>query len=119
MEVWYRPDRIGLPQMNLPMHPIAPGDLWSEDPKDPDYNQHVRAPHGYSHEEMRRSDPLYDLLAVTDFNWPDALPGAGSAIFLHVWRKPRHPTAGCIAFQLSDLVEILARWSENSRLVVR
>jgi L,D-peptidoglycan transpeptidase YkuD (ErfK/YbiS/YcfS/YnhG family) len=47
------------------------------------------------------------------------VPGRGSAIFLHVWRRPRHPTAGCIAFARADLAFILARWTPRSRVVVR
>lgn len=119
MEVWHRPDRLRLPPLSLPVRAIAPGDLWSDDPADPAYNHHVRAPHGFSHERLRRADPLYDLLAVTDFNWPDATPGGGSAIFLHVWRKPRHPTAGCVAMRLDDLVGVLARWDARCRVVIR
>jgi L,D-peptidoglycan transpeptidase YkuD (ErfK/YbiS/YcfS/YnhG family) len=47
------------------------------------------------------------------------VPGRGSAIFLHVWRKPRHPTAGCIAFARDDLAWILAHWQRASRVVAR
>ena len=53
-----------------------PGDLWSDDPGQTDYNTMVRAPYPHSHEELRRADPLYDLVILTDWNWPDAVPGA-------------------------------------------
>ena len=42
----------------------------------------------------------------------------GSAIFLHLWRGPRRPTAGCIAFRRRDLEWILARWNPRRRVVV-
>ncbi len=106
--VYFRPDRVQPPCSWA--RPILPGDLWSDDPGDPDYNCFVRAPHGFRHECLRRPDPLYDIILTTDWNWPDAEPGRGSAIFLHVWRKPRHPTEGCIAlrrdhvFQIASLV---------------
>ncbi len=70
-------------------------------------------------EALRRADPLYDLVGVLDFNRGPVVAGAGSAIFLHVWRKPRHPTEGCIAFARGDLVRILAGWTPRSRVVVR
>ncbi|ARC90284.1 L,D-transpeptidase [Rhodovulum sp. MB263] len=112
----YRPDRL------LPPAPwaraIGPADLWSDDPDDPAYNGLVRAPHGFSHERLRRADPLYDLVLLTDWNWPDARPGKGSAIFLHQWRRPRYPTAGCIAFRRRDLHWIAARIRPGSRLIV-
>lgn len=113
----YRPDRL-LPPAGWAVA-IGPQDLWSDDPRDPDYNHMLRAPHGFSHERLRRADPLYDIVLTTNWNWPDAIPGKGSAIFLHVWRKPRFPTAGCIAFARADLLWIAARLKHKSRLIVR
>lgn len=94
-------------------------DGWSDDPKDPAYNSQVKRPHGFSHETLRRADPLYDLIAVLDFNRDPVKPGKGSAIFLHVWRKPRHQTEGCIAFRREDLTWILRNWTRHSRVVVQ
>jgi L,D-peptidoglycan transpeptidase YkuD (ErfK/YbiS/YcfS/YnhG family) len=113
----YRPDRIPRPAPWA--RPIGPSDLWSDDPADEGrYNRLVRAPYAASHERLRRADSLYDAVLVTDWNWPDATPGAGSAIFLHAWRKPRHPTAGCVAFSKSDLAWLLPRLRPGSRIKV-
>lgn len=113
----YRPDRMAQPtDWALPIGPL---DLWSDDPKDDDYNLMVRAPHGFSHEALRRADPLYDLVILTDWNWPYAVPGRGSAIFLHRWRRPGYPTAGCVAFDPRDLMWIARRITHQTRLVVR
>ena len=113
----YRPDRMTAPaDWALP---IGPADLWSDDSADPDYNLMVRAPHRYSHERLRRADPLYDLVIITDWNWPHAEPGRGSAIFIHAWRRPRYPTAGCVAFDRADLRWIAARLTHQTRLIVR
>ncbi|MBM3613923.1 MAG: hypothetical protein FJX28_00350 [Alphaproteobacteria bacterium] len=113
----YRPDRMAQPaDWALP---IGPMDLWSDDPKDPDYNLMVRASHGFSHEKLRRADPLYDLVILTDWNWPMAVPGRGSAIFLHRWRRPGYPTAGCVAFAPQDLLWIARRITYGTRLIVR
>ena len=118
-EVWYRPDRVAAPRFAGPLRRIGPRDIWSDDPRDPAYNLAGRAPdHPFSHEYLRRADPLYDMIAVLDYNWPLATPGMGSAIFLHVWRKPRHPTAGCIAFAPDVLRRILETWQPDARVVV-
>ncbi len=82
--------------------PIGIGDGWSDDPSDPDYNRRVRRPHRFGHEALRRADRMYDLVAVLDWNRHLPVKGRGSAIFLHVWRGPRQPTAGCIAFRRED-----------------
>lgn len=113
----YRPDRMARPtDWALP---IGPGDLWSDDVRDEDYNQMVRAPHPFSHEALRRADPLYDLVLITDWNWPQAVPGRGSAIFMHRWRRPGAPTAGCVALAPLDLLWIARRLRPQSRLIVR
>ncbi len=99
--------------------PTAPSGGWSDDSEDPDYNLMVRLPHGFSHERLQRPDPLYDLILITDWNWPQAEPGRGSAIFVHTWRKPRFPTAGCVAFARADLLWIAARIRHRTRLIIR
>ncbi|MCZ4353313.1 L,D-transpeptidase family protein [Roseovarius aestuarii] len=97
----YRPDRIAQPAPWA--RPILPGDLWSDDSADAAYNQWVRAPYGHSHESLRRADPLYDLILVTDWNWPVSQAGRGSCIFMHQWRRPGYPTEGCVALRRDHL----------------
>lgn len=112
----YRPDRLSKPADWA--RPIHPRDLWSDDPKHEDYNLMVRAPYPYSHERLRRADRLYDLVILTNWNWPYAVKGRGSAIFIHRWRKPGHPTEGCIGLRPQDLAWIAPRIRHETRLVV-
>lgn len=113
----YRPDRMVRPaDWALP---IGPCDLWSDDPADDDYNLMVRAPHAFGHERLRRADPMYDLILITDWNWPHAEPGRGSAIFVHQWRRPGVPTAGCVALARRDLLWIAPRITHQTRLILR
>jgi L,D-peptidoglycan transpeptidase YkuD (ErfK/YbiS/YcfS/YnhG family) len=113
----YRPDRLAKPADWAV--PIGPRDLWSDDVKDQDYNQMVRTPYPHSHEALRRADPMYDLVLITDWNWPYAQKGKGSAIFIHQWRRPGYPTAGCVGFSRRDLHWIAPRISYGTRLIVR
>ncbi|MBY5933253.1 L,D-transpeptidase family protein [Tateyamaria omphalii] len=112
----YRPDRMA-PPADWAV-PIRPGDLWSDDGEDEDYNHMVRAPYGGSHEVLRRADPLYDLVILTDWNWPYAVPGRGSAIFVHRWRRPGYPTEGCIGLRPDHLKWIARRIRFETRLIV-
>ncbi len=112
----YRADRMARP--NGWARPIGPRDLWSDDVRDPAYNTHVRAPHGFSHEHLRRSDPLYDLMLLIDWNWPCPQPGRGSAIFMHQWRRPRFPTEGCVALRRDHLRWVAGRVIRGTRLIV-
>lgn len=112
----YRPDRMARPA-NWAL-PIGPQDLWSDDPTHEDYNMMVRAPYPYSHELLRRADPLYDLVLLTDWNWPYAVKGRGSAIFIHQFRRPGYPTEGCVALSRKHLHSIAPKITLQTRLVV-
>lgn len=112
----YRPDRMA-PPADWAV-PIGPRDLWSDASGKPGYNTMVRAPYPWSHEKLRRADPLYDLVILTDWNWPEAVPGRGSAIFIHQWRRPGYPTEGCIALARPHLLEIARRITPETRLIV-
>ncbi len=112
----YRPDRMVAPCSWA--RPIGPTDLWSDDMSDEQYNSLVSAPYAFSHEKLRRADPLYDLVLITDWNWPNAVPGAGSAIFVHQWRRPGFPTEGCVAFRRDHLHWIARRIAPGTRLII-
>ena len=115
-ECWYRPDRLPAPAPWA--RPIGPGDLWCDETGHPAYNRHARAPLSASHERLRRADPLYDIVLTTDWNWPEAKPGKGSAIFLHQWRRPGYATAGCIAMGRRHLIWLAANAAPGTRLIV-
>lgn len=111
----YRADRI--PSISDQM--IHPRDLWCDAPDHPAYNQLVTSPFAPSHEKLRRGDRLYDLVILTDWNWPQATAHKGSAIFVHRWRRPRYPTEGCVAFRADHLRWIAERITHRTRLIIR
>ena len=115
-ELWFRPDRLPAPAPWA--RPIGPGDLWCDDSGHPAYNLHARAPLAASHEKLRRADPLYDIVLTTDWNWPLATPGRGSAIFLHQWRRPGFSTAGCIAMSRANLIWLAARAAPGTPILI-
>lgn len=112
----WRPDRMARPAPWA--RPIRPGDLWSDDPADPAYNTAMYAPHGFGHEALRRADPLYDLVLVLDWNSRPPVPGRGSAIFVHRWRRPGAPTEGCIALPPAALRWLAPRVRPGTRVIV-
>jgi L,D-peptidoglycan transpeptidase YkuD (ErfK/YbiS/YcfS/YnhG family) len=115
----YRPDRLSPRETPPWAAPIGLQDRWCDAPDHPDYNQLVTEPFGQTNERLRRADPLYDLVMITDWNWPEAVPYRGSAIFLHQWRRMCHPTAGCLAFRRDHLIWIARRAAPGTRLFIR
>ena len=118
--ILFRPDRVAAQELPDCAEPIRLFEIWSDDPRDPKYNRKTSGSRGYgfSHERLFRADPQYDIIVPVAYNRPDPVPGAGSAIFLHVWRSPWHPTAGCIAFRRIDLLWIANHIDARTSLVV-
>lgn len=86
-------------------------DYWIDDPASPDYNRRVTYagdPDRKWKSYERLYQPLYKYAIVVRYNDDPVVPGKGSAIFLHVWRGPDKPTAGCIAMSEPNLLKLLA-----------
>jgi L,D-peptidoglycan transpeptidase YkuD (ErfK/YbiS/YcfS/YnhG family) len=110
-EALWRPDRGPAPATGLPLLPIEPDDGWCDDAADRLYNCKVRLPYPGRCERLWRDDSLYDALAVIGWNDDPAVPGRGSAIFLHLARAGAEgfePTEGCVALGRDDLRAVLA-----------
>lgn len=105
--VLYRADRVRGLHTALPCEPLRQSDGWCDTPDSPDYNRQVRLPHRAHCEGLWRTDGLYDVVGVLGWNDAPAVPGRGSAIFLHVARGDYAPTDGCVALALPDLLRLL------------
>ncbi|MCB2109260.1 MAG: L,D-transpeptidase family protein, partial [Rhodobacteraceae bacterium] len=117
--VLYRADKVDAPRTALPRHPIAPADGWCDDPKDPAYNRPVILPYPGRCENLWRDDDVYDVVLILGHNDDPVLPGAGSAIFLHVAKPDFAPTEGCIALKLEDVVAVLSRCVPGDTIVIQ
>ncbi len=71
-----------------------------------------------SAETMRRPDGLYEWGVFVNHNTSPAAPGAGSCIFLHIWRGPDRPTAGCTAMSPDRMVGLVTWLDPKARPVL-
>lgn len=117
--VLYRPDRIALPRLNLPVKPLSVNDGWCDDPAHPDYNTKVSLPISGSVESMWRQDPCYDIVVVLGCNDDPVHAGKGSAIFFHLTRARQTATRGCIAISKTSMLDILPYCAKNSVMEIR
>ena len=117
-ECWFREDRIKGFTTGLLQRRIHEDDGWCDDTESPVYNTHVKLPFGMSHEKLWRDDHAYDLIIPIGYNDIPAVPGLGSAIFLHVALPGYTPTEGCVALAAEHLLEILPLISGNTHIEI-
>ncbi len=99
---------------DYPFHQVTEADVWSDDPRSPNYNKHIvidpkNPPDNYSHERMRPGDAAYHWLVEIRHNSDPPQPGAGSAIFFHIRRGETRPTSGCTTMAEENLTGLI-RW---------
>jgi L,D-peptidoglycan transpeptidase YkuD (ErfK/YbiS/YcfS/YnhG family) len=101
------------PGVRLRYHRLTCGDWWDEDPRSATYNsfRHLACgagpPFGGGSEALWRATVAYREFAVVDYNTRPAVPGRGSAIFLH--DSTGHATNGCVSLPRPELLRTL-RW---------
>lgn len=103
----------------LALRRVGAKDGWCDAPSHAAYNRPVRLPFPASHEQLVRTDRLYDFVVILDWNIRSRRRGAGSAIFLHVARPGYLPTEGCVALEKRDLMRLLPYLDRQTALVIR
>lgn len=116
--VLYRADRVLHPVTKLRSAAIKTSDGWCDAPGHRLYNRQVRLPFAPGHEVLSRRDSAYDILVVLDHNMRPRLPGAGSAVFLHLIRDGATHTEGCIAVSQKNMRIILQRMGPDTQVVI-
>ena len=92
---------------------LSPNIVGVDDPESRYYNQlidktKITKTDWRTAEEMFRKDDLYKWGVIVDHN-VRAKPGAGSCIFLHIWKNSTTPTAGCTAMSEKNILDLI-RW---------
>lgn len=100
---------------NWPYVRKGPRDAWVDDPKLPGYNHFFRFPEGeplpdwFESQRMRPEIAVLRWSLFVEHNYPDAKPGMGSAVFIHLWHGPDDRTSACVALPEERMLELL-RW---------
>jgi L,D-peptidoglycan transpeptidase YkuD (ErfK/YbiS/YcfS/YnhG family) len=118
VRLWWRADRYGRPQTLLPTRRITRELAWCEDTTDRRYNRPFRRSAREEGDRLWRDDPLYDYVIELDHNARPRVAGRGSAVFIHVARLNRSPTAGCVAMGRAELRRLLARLGPTTRIAI-
>jgi L,D-peptidoglycan transpeptidase YkuD (ErfK/YbiS/YcfS/YnhG family) len=111
-------DELPPPAKGFPYLHTLPTTYCVEDTRSKYYNQiidanDVKMTSWERWSEMQRKDGLFRWGVVVRQNGPDIKVGAGSCVFLHVWRGRRQPTAGCTAMPVDQIQETV-RWLDGT-----
>jgi L,D-peptidoglycan transpeptidase YkuD (ErfK/YbiS/YcfS/YnhG family) len=117
VNIFYRKDRIKKISSKFKLIEITREMGWCDDPNSKYYNQLIKLPTEYSHERFFRKDNVYDLVLVLNYNMRPIIKNKGSAIFIHVAKK-NQKTAGCIALNKTDLVNLIKKIDKKTKIKI-
>ena len=112
--ILYRKDRISKLKTKIKKIAIERNMGWCDDPSSKSYNKLIRFPFNFSAEKLYKSENIYDIVFVLDYNFKPIRKNKGSAIFIHIAKKNYSKTAGCIAVKKKDIKEIAKLISNRS-----
>ena len=116
-KVYYRPDRIDKPNTKLKVKKITRKMGWCDDSKNKKYNKEILLNKKNKGEKLFRSDRIYDLILVINYNTKRTIKNKGSAIFIHLTKNYK-PTAGCIALSEKDFLILIKLIKKNSYIKI-
>lgn len=117
--LYYRKDRIKLPNCSIKKKKITKNMGWCNDVKSKKYNREISFPFNFSAEKLYRKDKTYDICINIKYNQLPVKKNMGSAIFLHLCNKNYKSTAGCIAIQKKDLFKIIPLINKKTKIEIK
>ena len=105
-EILYRADKIKNLKSKLQKKIINKKMGWCDDPRSNKYNKLIKLPFKFGYEKLYRTENIYDLILVLNFNMNPVKKNKGSAIFIHVAKKNFTPTKGCVAIVKTELKKL-------------
>ena len=116
--LYYRKDRVSLPETDIKCIPIKNNMSWCDDIKFPKkYNKLIKTNHKIRSEKLKRKDQKYDLVLPIRYNSNNPIAGLGSCIFIHLTRNYK-PTAGCIALKKKDFLIMLKLIKKETKIKI-
>jgi L,D-peptidoglycan transpeptidase YkuD (ErfK/YbiS/YcfS/YnhG family) len=101
--------------IKIPYRQITQDDKFIDDPESDQYNTWVVGnTDAKSYETMKRLDNQYDLGLVIEYNMHPVVTEKGSAIFMHIWENNKKGTAGCVAMDKNNLLDIIG-WLDPTK----
>ena len=118
VKIYFRKDRLKKISSKFKLIEIKKNMGWCDDPKSKKYNQLIKLPSQYSHENLYRKNSIYDLILVLNYNMNPIIKNKGSAIFIHIANKKFKNTEGCIAIEKKNLVRLVKIINKRTQVII-
>ena len=116
--IFYRKDRVRNLKTTIKKEMITKNMGWCDDSSSKYYNKLIKLPFKKRAEKMWLEDRIYDVLIVIDYNIKPVIKNKGSAIFLHIAKKNYSPTKGCIAINMKDILFLISKINNKTKLII-
>ena len=117
-EILYRADKIKNLKSKLQKKIINKKMGWCDDPRSNKYNKLIKLPFKFGYEKLYRTENIYDLILVLNFNMNPVKKNKGSAIFIHVAKRNYSATKGCVAVKKKDLRMLIKKINKNTKVKI-
>lgn len=105
----------------LPYEKLKENDYWVDDPESRHYNRMVNTDSvekdWNSAEHLIQVSPYYNYVLSLDYN-EEAIPGKGSAIFIHCTAEGYTGSSGCICIGEDEMKLLVTRADDGMRAVI-
>ena len=118
LNIFYRKDRVFNLKTNIPKSPIYKNMGWCDDPDSAKYNKLIKFPFSYRAEKLYRSDNIYDIILILNYNIKPTIKNKGSAIFIHVAKKKFSSTKGCVAVAKKELKILIKSITNKTKVKI-
>ena len=116
-KLYWRPDRVKMPETKLLCKKIKENMGWCNDIKSKFYNKEIKINKKIRHEKLFRSDYKYNYFILIKYNYNKPKKNKGSAIFIHL-SKNYKPTAGCIALSKKDFLILIKIIDKKAKIII-
>jgi len=115
--ILYRKDRVKI-KSKIKKIIIKKEMGWCDDPNSKKYNKLIKLPSVYKYEKLYKSENVYDIIIVLNYNMSPIIKNKGSAIFIHVAKKNYEKTQGCVAVKKADLLKITENLKRGTTVLI-
>ena len=116
--ILYRKDRVKNLKTKKKKLIIKKNMGWCNDSNSKSYNKLIKLPFKFNYEKLFRSDRIYDIVLVLNYNMSPIKKNKGSAIFVHIAKKNFKSTEGCVAIKKKDLQKIASEIKNNTKVKI-